>query len=114
MPLAVFTLDHCTFEVWGPDEGHKHGHVRTVFKDGLTVPAAPNGDETLLDTALHEMSHHLVAMLTHRGPSLCLRAVAEGDGRRWTDARRAEEDVAFAIGRTLAELVRLTDTHPSR
>lgn len=104
--LAVLTLPHCTFEVWGSDEGHAKGHVLTRFPDGLTVPAAPNGDEGLLDTACHEASHHLVAQMRHGRPSVCLRAVAEGDGRRWTDERRAEEDEAFALGRMLAELVR--------
>ena len=102
--IAVIPFDHCTFEVWGPDAGHHRGHVRTVFPDGLSVPAAPNGDETIWDTACHELSHVLVAQIAHGRASVCLRAVAEGQGRIWTAERRAEEDEAYALGLKLAGL----------
>jgi len=103
-PLSVFTLDHCTFAIYGPDEHHAKGLVVTTFPDGLTVPAAPNGDEALIDTALHELSHHLVAQLRYDCPSACLRGVAEGHGRKWDDAKHEEESSAYKIGMMLSDL----------
>ena len=107
-PVAVFSLDHCTFAIYGPDEHHAKGLVVTTFADGLTVPAAPNGGETLIDTALHELSHHLVAQLRYDCPSACLRGVAEGHGRKWDDAKREEETEAYRMGQVLAQVVRVT------
>lgn len=101
-PLATLRLKHAMLEVWGPDEHCARGHVLTRFPDGLTVPAAPNGDETLTDTLAHELAHHLYAELRHDAPSACLRGVAEGHGRRWTDAKHEEETAAYRLGLQLA------------
>lgn len=97
-PLAVLRLRHATMEFWADC-------VVSVFPDGLDVPAEPNGIETIIQTACHEASHHLLAQVMHDRPSVCLRAVAEGDGHRWTDDRRAEEDLAYPLGLILAEFV---------
>lgn len=95
-PLAIISLRHARLELWP-------GHVRTVFPDGLTVEAAPNPGETIFDTALHELAHHIVGWVLHDEPSACLRAVAEGDGRRWTDRRRQEEEAALVLGPLLVD-----------
>ena len=98
-PLAVLRFKHALLELW-PD------CCLTVFPDGLDVPATPNGLETLLDTVAHEASHHLLAQVLHDRPSVCLRAQAEGEGRRWTDERHDEETKAFAMGLLLADLLK--------
>ena len=91
-PLATIQLHHATLELW-PE------HVRTIFhEDAAEVPAAPNGSETVIDTAIHEFLHSAIAQAWGDKPSECLRAVADGDGRRWTDARRFEEALAFGMG----------------
>jgi hypothetical protein len=105
-PLATFEFHHARLELYGPDADHAKGWCRTVFHDGLTVPAAPNGRDGLLDTALHEASHLLTGELLFDGPSVCLRGVAEGRGRTWTDDKHREETAAYRIGQLLAELVR--------
>lgn len=97
-PLATIHLDHAAIELWP-------GHVRTVFKDGATVPAAPNGTETILDTAIHELLHHVHAQVKTQGESFCLRAVAQGDGKRWTPERLEEESFAYPAGKLLAPIV---------
>lgn len=97
-PLAKVRLTHATMELW-PD------CVVSVFPDGLDVPAAPNGLETLIDTASHEWAHHALGQVLHDRPSVCLRAVADGDGHRWTDERHEEETRAYALGLILAEFV---------
>lgn len=98
-PLAVIALNHAKLELWP-------SHVRTVFADGAEVCAAPNGKETLLDTVCHEVAHILHAEVLHGREPVCLRAVADGDGRRWTDDRREEEDFSFPAGIILAKTIR--------
>ena len=97
-PLAVVRMNHATLEVW-PDS------VRTVFADGKAVPAAPNGDETLTHTAVHELLHSAIQEALTDQPSHCLRAVADGDGKRWTDQRRFEEGLAYSMTPRLVALV---------
>lgn len=98
-PLGVVRLKHADLELW-PD------CVVSVFRsDGLDVTAAPNGMETIVMTACHEASHHILSQIMHDRPSVCLRAVAEGDGHRWTDERRAEEDLAYPMGLILSVFV---------
>lgn len=97
-PLAVIRLDHAAVELWPT-------HVRTVFNDGAVVPAAPNGTETILDTAIHELLHHVYAQVKNKGESVCLRAAAQGDGKRWTPERLEEESFAFPAGQLLAPMV---------
>jgi hypothetical protein len=103
-PLAVIRLAHADLELHGPDAGHEHGFCLTRFRDDLTVPAAPNAGETILDTVAHEAAHHIVAALLDDGPSHCLRAAGEGDGRRWTEARRFEETLACKLGPMLVQV----------
>lgn len=98
-PLAVIALNHAKLELWP-------SHVRTVFADGAEVCAAPNGNETIWDTAIHELLHSVFAQVTHDRPSACLRAVADGDGKRWTPERRAEESFSYGAGLILADAVR--------
>lgn len=96
---VVVRLAHAKLELW-PD------CVLTVFPDGLDVPAAPNGVETLIDTAAHEWAHSALAQVLHDRPSVCLRGVAEGHGRTWTDGKHDEETKAYALGLLLADFVR--------
>lgn len=96
--LAVFELKHAKIELWPT-------HIRTVFPDGSVVPAAPNGDETIIETAIHEFLHHLYAEVKHKAPSECLTAVAKGDGKRWTPERLEEECFAFPAGKLLTPFV---------
>ena len=93
-PLAVIRLNHVEFELWLT-------HVRSIFADGSEVNAAPNGDETIIETALHELLHHVYAQVTTNTPSACLKAVAVGDGVRWTPERKQEENFAFPAGKVL-------------
>ena len=98
-PLATIELDHVVVELWPT-------HVRSVFKsDGAVVPAAPNGDETIIETAIHELLHHMVAQIKDKSPSHCLRAVAEGDGKRWTPERLEEESFVFPLGKLMTPSV---------
>lgn len=98
-PTASIDLNHAIFEIWWPT------HVRTVFKsDGRTVEAAPNPGENFIQTAIHEFLHSIVAEAENDEPSVVLRAVADGDGRRWTPERRAEEGLAYSMGNRLAQL----------
>lgn len=98
-PLAVITLNHATLELWPT-------HCRTIFADGKEATAAPTGGDTLIQTVCHELLHSLFAQAIHNAPSACLRAVADGDGRRWTPERRAEEAFAYGGSKALAEAVR--------
>ena len=98
-PLAVIALNHAKLELW-PD------CVRTVFADGKEVVAAPNGDETILDCAIHECLHSIYAQVTHDRPSACLRAVADGEGKRWTPERKAEEAFCYGAGLILTDAMR--------
>ena len=96
-PLARIALPHgARLDLWPTN-------VTTVLPDGREVPAAPNGDDDMLDTLAHELAHSLCADVLTASPSLCLTAQADGDGRRWTDERLAEETVALRWGRVLRE-----------
>lgn len=97
-PLATIHLRHSKLELWP-------SHCRTVFPDGRTVEAAPNEGETITDCVAHELAHHLISQAMHDKPSACLRAVANGDGNRWTPRRREEEEAALSIGPALVEAV---------
>lgn len=99
-PLATLKLHHATIEFW-------NDNVRTVFhEDQSRVPAAPNEGETIIDTAVHEALHSILAQVTQDRPSECLRAVADGDGRRWTQGRREEEAMAYGMGPLVVALHR--------
>lgn len=84
--VVVLTFAHAVVELW-PD------CVVTRTRDGRSIPASPNGDESWADTAWHELAHTLVAELLDNRPSVCLGA------RSWTDERHREETIAFALGR---------------
>lgn len=106
-PLAIVRFTHGEMEVYGPAEGYEKGTCCTVFhSDGARVPAAPNGSETLLDTLAHEWAHSAVAQVLHDRPSVCLRGVAEGHGRRWDPEKHQEESLAYSLGLLLADLLK--------
>ena len=51
-----------------------------------------------MPSRVHELLHNAVAQAWGKKASECLRAMAEGDGQRWTDARSFEEALATAWG----------------
>lgn len=98
-PLASIKLSHAKMELWP-------GHVRTVFPDGREVCAAPNGDETIIDTAVHELLHSVYAQVVRDTPSACLDAVSRGGPVGWTLARREEEAFAYGATAPMAQAIR--------
>lgn len=98
-PLATIELRHARIELWPYN-------VTTVFPDGKQVVAAPNGDETIIETACHEALHSILQLALSDRPSHCLRAVADEDGKRWTPERREEEALAYGMTPHVAALVR--------
>lgn len=95
--LTKVELNSATIEFW-------EDNVRTVFKDSKCVTAAPNEGESMLDTAIHEVLHSIVAEALHNGPSECLRGVAEGNGRQWTPGKVYEEGLAYSMTPSIKKL----------